>query len=225
MRVHVPQAPRGFTLIELLVAITILAVVAVLGWRGLDSIVRSRVALTQELEQTRGIQLAFAQMQSDCAQVVQPDDVGGRPALVVEAERITLIRSVRTENQPLRVQVVSYRLREGTLMRAESAATRELAELDAMWQAMREEGGAGAATGVALRADIAGMRVQSWFTAQPGWRDPAAPSANVEDAANAANDASFAEQGVMPSGLQVQLQLRDQTDGSGMTKIFLVGAV
>lgn len=219
MRVHVPYAAHGFTLIELLVAITILAIVAVLGWRGLDSIVRSRVALTQELEQTRGIQLAFAQMQSDCAQVVQPDDVGGRPTLVVETERITLIRSVRTENQPLRVQVVSYRLREGTLIRAESAATRELAELDAMWQTMREEGGTGAATGVALRADIAGMRVQSWFTAQPGWRDPVAPSANVE------NDASFAQQSVMPSGLQVQLQLRDQTDGPGMTKIFLVGAV
>ena len=32
----------GFTLIELLVAIGILAMVAVLGWRGLDSIVRSR---------------------------------------------------------------------------------------------------------------------------------------------------------------------------------------
>jgi len=29
----------GFTLIELLVAISVLAVVAVLGWRGLDGIV------------------------------------------------------------------------------------------------------------------------------------------------------------------------------------------
>ena len=57
----------GFTLIELLVAISILAIVAVLGWRGLDGIIRSRESLTAKMEQTRGLQLAFAQLQSDCA--------------------------------------------------------------------------------------------------------------------------------------------------------------
>jgi general secretion pathway protein J len=31
----------GFTLVELLVAISILAIVAVLGWRGLDGIIRA----------------------------------------------------------------------------------------------------------------------------------------------------------------------------------------
>ena len=48
-----PARARGFTLIELLVAISVLAIVAVLGWRGLDGIVRARVALTGNLEQTR----------------------------------------------------------------------------------------------------------------------------------------------------------------------------
>jgi len=46
---------RGFTLVELLVAITILAIVATLGWRGLDGIVRARIALNAQLEQSRGI--------------------------------------------------------------------------------------------------------------------------------------------------------------------------
>ena len=32
----------GFTLVELVIAIAILALVAVLGWRGLDGIVRAR---------------------------------------------------------------------------------------------------------------------------------------------------------------------------------------
>ena len=57
------HSAAGFTLIELLVAIGILAMVAVLGWRGLDSIMRSREVLTGQLEQARGMQLAFAQMQ------------------------------------------------------------------------------------------------------------------------------------------------------------------
>ena len=42
------QRARGFTLIELLVAISILAIVAVLGWRGLDAIVRARVSLNED---------------------------------------------------------------------------------------------------------------------------------------------------------------------------------
>ena len=50
----------GFTLIELLVAISVLGFVAVLGWRGLDSITRARESLNHELEQTRGMQLAVS---------------------------------------------------------------------------------------------------------------------------------------------------------------------
>ena len=36
------QRQRGFTLIELLIAITLMAVLAGLSWRGLDSLMRSR---------------------------------------------------------------------------------------------------------------------------------------------------------------------------------------
>ena len=36
------QHQRGFTLIELLIAITLMAVLAGLSWRGLDSLMRSR---------------------------------------------------------------------------------------------------------------------------------------------------------------------------------------
>jgi general secretion pathway protein J len=40
---------RGFTLIEMLVAIALLAVIALLSWRGLDSTIRGRDATSQEI--------------------------------------------------------------------------------------------------------------------------------------------------------------------------------
>ena len=87
----------GFTLVELLVAISILAMVAVLGWRGLDGIVRARVALTEQMETTRGMQLAFAQMQSDCEHIAGADILDKRPFLLADKDRLTLVRIVFSE--------------------------------------------------------------------------------------------------------------------------------
>ena len=129
------RTARGFTLVELLVAIGILAMVAVLGWRGLDGIVRARVALTDQMEMTRGMQLAFAQMQSDCEHTVDATMLGRRPFLEQADNRLTLVRTVFSENQPARLQVISYRLVNGQLTRRESNTTRDLVELDALWQA------------------------------------------------------------------------------------------
>jgi len=200
----------GFTLIELLVAITILSIVAVLGWRGLDAIVRARVSLTQDLEQTRGIQLAFAQMQSDCARILQPADIGGNPTLSLQGGNVIMVRTVFAEDQPSRVQVVVYRLRDGQLTRSESNATRDLNELNSMWQAA--QGGAGQEQNVVLQSNVASLTARTWFSAAPGWR-----------AADAPPPATTPGVTLMPIGLQISMQLRGSEQG--MNKVFLLGAV
>lgn len=163
-----PSRRAGFTLVELLVAIGILAMVAVLGWRGLDGIVRARVALTAEMETTRGMQLAFAQMQNDCENAAGYDVLAGRPGLLWDADRLTLVRKVFVENEPSRLQVVSYRVQNNQLLRRESPGTRDLLQIEQLWQAISSDAAAENSPSVVLQEGVAGMQVQGWQNNQ--WR-------------------------------------------------------
>ena len=198
----------GFTLVELLVAISILALIAVLGWRGLDGIVRARVALTAQMEQTRGLQLAFAQMQSDGEHLAGTALLRQRQNLLAENDRLTLIRTVFVENQAARLQVVAYRVQDGVLTRRESNGTRDLGQLDALWQAALSD--TDSSGNVALQAGVTGMAVRIWEGA--GWR--------VAVSAAAAGTGLLA---TPATGLEVALQLQGQE--MSLIKVFLLGAI
>ena len=157
-----PARRRGFTLVELLVAISILAILAVLGWRGLDGIVRARIALTEQMEVTRGMQLAFAQMQSDCEHLAARDLIGRRANLLFDDGRLTLVRKVYNENEPSQLAVVSYRVVNSMLVRRESPGTRDLAQLDGLWQAAASDTPSESSPPVALQTGVAAMQVQVW---------------------------------------------------------------
>jgi general secretion pathway protein J len=208
-----PDPASGFTLVELLVAISILALVAVLGWRGLDGIVRARIALTEQMETTRGMQLAFAQMQSDSEHMASDLLLQGRTPLSPENDRMTLVRTVTAENEPTRLQVVAYRIRDGMLTRRESIATRDLIELDKLWQVALSDGDTTPA--VTLQAGVTGMIVQTWDN-NTGWRQGALPNATQPNAPQAAtSDAA--------RGLRVELQVQGQE--TSMSKAFLLGGM
>ena len=202
------QRTRGFTLIELLVAISILAVVAVLGWRGLDGIVRARVALTDQMETTRGMQLAFAQMQSDFEHMVQREDLQRRENLLANAAGMTLVRNSYNENAPSQLQVISYRIVNGVLMRRESAGTRDLVQLDMLWQTATSN--ADTTPPVILQSGVMAMQVEIWEN--NAWRMAgAAPPPQGQWAPLPA------------TGLRVALQVRGQQ--LPMSKAFLLGGM
>ncbi len=208
---------RGFTLIELLVAISILAIVAVLGWRGLDGIVRARIALTEQLEATRGMQLAFAQMQSDCEHMAGASALQARPYLLADADRMTLVRNVHLENEPSRLQVVAYRVRDGVLTRRESLGTRDLVQLDVLWKSAISD--ADTTPPVALQSGVTGMLVQIWENGQ--WRTAAQPQQAQQTPTNL--PVNVPAPAPVPVGLQVALQVQNLP--TVMSKAFLLGGI
>ena len=148
------------SLVELLVTMMILALMTVLGWRALDGILASRVALAAQLDAMRDHQLAFAQLEADCAQQVRSAALDGQPTLSVAPGRLVLLRSVSTDGDADRLQVVAYHGDGARLMRAASVATRDLDQLRAAWSAALR--GTAPATSVALDARVAGFELRTW---------------------------------------------------------------
>lgn len=119
---------QGFTLLELLVAITVLSVVSVIAWRGLDTLVSTRDRLEPEVDETRAMLVAFGQMERDLSQVVNPAFLGltTPPLNVRPADGVMMIEVARVAapvpERPTEVQTVYYRVIDSTLVRQSTPA-------------------------------------------------------------------------------------------------------
>jgi len=215
------RTSSGFTLIELLIAISILAMIAVLGWRGLDGIIRSREALNQEMEKSRGIQLAFAQIENDCAHLMDASLMPGQSVLSAGGNKLMLIRSVSDDAQPTRYQVVVYSVVDAQLSRRELALTRELKRLRADWELAM--GDADGATPIVLQKDVQSIQMRTWKTGETGWRNGGDDIQNPsQQIANPAFPVANGPKSAKLTGLELTLQLASRP--VPMVKVFLLGA-
>ncbi|MGF6769658.1 general secretion pathway protein J [Paraburkholderia sp. GAS199] len=119
---------RGFTLIELLVAIAIMAVIAVLSWRGLDQIIRGRQAITSAMEDERVFAQLFDQLRIDARQAAS-DDESGQAAVSVSGSVLQIVRHMTLPGTAPRLQVVRYRVSEGRVVRYASPPLGNVGEL------------------------------------------------------------------------------------------------
>jgi general secretion pathway protein J len=189
----------GFTLLELLVAISVLSLVSVIAWRGLDSLVHTRERLQPEAEEVRDLLVAFGQIERDLAQVVSASFVPlpGAPLVVRRGASagFELLRFAPViEGSPSAVQLVVYELRGGRLMRLSSAPT---ITVDASPEAALVE--------TQLLADVQALQVRVWQAGR-GWAPPEVASSPNPRAA--------------PPGLEV---IVERTDGRQYRRVLLVG--
>lgn len=172
------RGPQGFTLLELLIACALMAVLALLSWRGLDAILQTRARLNLESDELRSMTLALAQMDED---LVNSGAVRmlklGQPEVRVQisgennAQSLLLLREVSRTGLPTRVQQVVYEVRGGTLARGFSE-----------WQTATLDETQRSAVGTLVWQPILGrvreIRFRGWLAGTPGPAGaPVAPGA------------------------------------------------
>lgn len=108
---HQRDSTRGFTLIEVLVAMTIMAILAVMAWQGVDGIVRTRTASQARLEQLLRVNTVLAQFEQD---LEASQDSGALPQPLPSFDGLSLRLTRRT---PEGLQLVVWSLRGGTWLR------------------------------------------------------------------------------------------------------------
>ncbi|MFA9273679.1 MAG: type II secretion system protein J [Candidatus Aquirickettsiella gammari] len=207
----------GFTLIELLVAIAILAIIAVMGWSGLDSIIRARQTLNRELEQSRGAQISFVQLENDCAHLVSEAALPGRVNLRAIDTQLILIRTVYEDNRAPQLQVVAYKMQDGVFSRRESVATRDLKILDSYWQ--NAINGNDNMPVVKLQTDISAFQMRTWNNDENSWR---VAGTDLSSEAKSLTSQKLGKAVPRKTGLEVTMQLVGQQNP--LLKIFLLGA-
>ncbi|MFM2398571.1 MAG: hypothetical protein RL341_728 [Pseudomonadota bacterium] len=104
----------GFTLIELLVALTILALMSTLAWRGLDAVLRSRDAAIAVRDKVNHLNSTLEQMAADVRSATS-----GRAAspITLFANGFALQRELAQANGPSQRGTVQWQLSEGKLLR------------------------------------------------------------------------------------------------------------
>lgn len=167
----------GFTLVELLVAVGLMAVLAVLSWRGLDTILQSRERLVVASDELRSLTLALSQLDEDLkhSAALRPLDLP-EPEISVrmvgdrQQQVLQLLREVNRIAMPTRLQRVFYEIRNGVLMRGFT----EWAEpgLD-----NSQTAGVGTIVWQPILANVAEILVRGWIT-EPNSIAPVAVSAS-----------------------------------------------
>jgi general secretion pathway protein J len=130
-----PSRPalRGFTLVEVLVALFIMAVLAMMAWRGIDALVRSRDGAQGSADQILVLSTAVSQWEQDLAQLQRTPGV---PALKFDGAALRLTRRAKDG-----MVLVVWMMQGDTLYRWASPATSRVAELQEWWMRSQQWSG------------------------------------------------------------------------------------
>ncbi len=177
---RLPRGVRGFTLIEMMIAITILAVVAILSWRGLDQVMRGRDKVAGAMEDERVFAQMFDQMRTDARRAATDDEVG-EPAIRVAGDTLQIVRDLDPPGAAPRLQVVRYRISGGRVVRYASPPLGTIGDLRSALHGDSTEGWSSVPLMRGVGAITARLYVPrvGWTTSMPDADDALAQNNNA----------------------------------------------
>lgn len=199
----------GFTLVEVLVALSIMAVLAALTWRGIEGMVRAQQGSQAALDRTTRLTTVLQQWERDLQGVQQGTGV---PALAFDGATLRLTRAADGG-----VQLVAWSLREGALWRWASSPVTRASDVQEQWfrsqQLIGDEPGTLRVLGEVGQMSVYFYRNNAWTNAQSAGdsnpSDAAAPRPGAAPppagGASAPSPAPGAGTELLPSGVRLQL--------------------
>jgi general secretion pathway protein J len=200
------SARNGFTLLELLVAISVLSIVSIIAWRGLDSLVMTRARLNPEVDDVRALLTAFGQLERDLNHVASPTlfALRANPVVVqatLDGQMLEIVRVAPAADEvATAIQQVYYRVVDGVLVRRATPPQRSLDPLDAETLSTAR-----------LLGSVREMRVRVWLQGL-GWVTPGTQGMGPPQ--------SPEQQMQPPQGIEVTVE---RTDGKSYRRVLLVG--
>ncbi|MFN9746559.1 MAG: type II secretion system protein J [Betaproteobacteria bacterium] len=121
---------RGFTLVEVLVALFAMALLSVMAWQGLESVLKAREASRGAVERAGRLATVLTQWEQDLQAVV---DTGIAPALQFDGQTVRL-----TRRSDAGVVIVAWAVRNGRWQRWTSPAFTGAEALQQGWLASQQ---------------------------------------------------------------------------------------
>ncbi len=200
----------GFTLVELLVALFVLSLVAILGWRGLDGMVRTQSALQGRADDVLALQAGVAQWRTDLDAVTP---LPGLPAIAWNGQVLRMVRRAEGPEGPA-MAVAAWTRRSdagASLWRrwlSPPATTRQ--EIEAAWQQADLWARNPGATERLREAAVAPLDDwQVFFFREDAWVNPQTSDAQRAETASGAPAPAGSGAGntTLPEGVRVVLSL------------------
>ena len=205
---------RGFTLIEVLVALVILSLMALLAWRGIDALLKSREIAQSSIERSSRLQTVMQQWEQDLANVQDSQVV---PALVFDGASLRL-----TRRQPQGLQVVAWTLRDGTLYRWAGPLVQNVTALQDSVERSQQFVADDSQRVTALQG------VNNWlmyFYRDNAWSNAQSSAGTVASPAPTASAPQVVNQNQLPTGVRVVIEFGPGSGLQGtLTKTTLLGA-
>jgi general secretion pathway protein J len=215
---------RGFTLIELLVAISLMALMTVLSWRGLDGISRSQLSLQQRADEVLTLQATLTQWGSDLDAISSQPDM---PGLDWDGRTLRILRhNSATPGEGLVVVAWARRVTEGQgyWLRWQSPALTTRGDLDLAWQKAAIWGQTPSDDDRTREVRTVGLEQwQIFYFRQNAWTNPLSSSGtpdgvsvnNPASAASAPSSTSTSASATLPDGVRLVLALSEGQAVSG----------